>query len=375
MPRDGEEIGLVEMPVRRKRAIYMSAPRHSTPASAHIEPVETPVRKRRASQASTPKTIAPGVSSIQEVVKELVSLQRRRQFSITQKNRSERAIESLIASTMGFRLDADEKDRKSVFARAKAFRLTVEKGGEGQKPADTQHNSALSAIVPLIVISADNREPWVKLRKDVEANMQMVAAQLPPNVVAFARTVRGFGITSLLALAVLTAEAGIPIGDYRTISGLWSRMGLGVKDGQRQGGWCNKEQLVNDNGDPTLRYSPKRRAEAWAFCSDSMFRGQWRGEAELDEDGEKSEKSGKPVVKIVPAHADGPYGVVYERRRMHTAPKVLATAHLPNTDRDKWTKGRCHNDARRIMTKALLIDLWREWNGFPARHVMPIIEE
>lgn len=371
MPRDGEEIGLVEMPVRRKRAKKIATPKTLPPASAPIEPVETPVRKRRANTIPTPNCSPPGVLLIQEVVKELVSLQRRRQFSIKQKNRSERAIESLIASTMGFRLDANEKDRKLVFARAKAFRLTVEKGGEGQEIGGTHQHHALSAIVPLIAISADNREPWIKLRKDVEANMQMVAAQLPPNVVAFARTVRGFGITSLLPLAVLTAEAGIPIGDYRTVSGLWSRMGLGVKDGQRQGGWCNKEQLVNENGDPTLRYSPKRRAEAWAFCSDSMFRGQWRGEAELDEDGEKSEKSGKPVVKVVPAHASGPYGLVYERRRMHTAPRFLATAHLSNKDRDKWTKGRCNNDARRLMTKALLCDLWREWNGFPALHVMP----
>lgn len=371
MPRDGEEIGLVEMPVRRKRATDGATPKVLPPASVIIELVETPVRKRLASRTPTPKPVAPGVSPIQEVVKELVSLQRSRQFCITQKNRSERAIESLIASTMGFRLDADEKDRKSVFARAKAFRLTVEKGGEGQPFIGTQIRHALSAVVPLIIISADNREPWVKLREEVEANMQMVAAHLPPNVIAFARTVRGFGITSLLPLAVLTAEAGIPIGDYRTVSGLWSRMGLGVKDGQRQGGWCNAAKLVNENGDPTLRYSPKRRAEAWAFCSDSMFRGQWRGEAELDEDGEKSKKSGKPVVKIVPAHAAGPYGVVYEGRRAHTAPRFLATAHLSNKDRDKWTKGRCHSDARRIMTKALLIDLWREWNGFPARHVMP----
>ena len=44
---------------------------------------------------------------------------------------------------------------------------------------------------------------------------------------------------------------------------------------------------------------------------------------------------------------------------------------LPNnlaaSDRDKWTKGRCHNDARRIMSKALLRDLWRVWRGLPPR--------
>jgi hypothetical protein len=360
MPRDGEEIGLVEMPVRRKRAMTNPTPQALPLASAPIEPVETPVRKRRAKSAATPRPIPPGVSPTNETVKELVSLQSSRQFCITQKNRSERAIEQLIASTMGFRLDTDEKDRKSIFARAKAFRLAVEKGGEGHADPDTQSISALSAIVPLVAISADNRAPWVKLRKDVEKQMADLATYLP--VYDFAKSVRGLGD---LGLACLVAEAGIPIGDYRTVSGLWSRMGLGVKDGQRQGGWCNKEQLVNDNGDPTLRYAPKRRAEAWAFCSDSMFRGQWAGDK--DEDGNDPKKSGKPV--LAPAHAVGPYGEVYGRRRMHTASRVIATESLPTTDRDKWTNGRCHNDARRIMTKALLRDLWRVWRGMPPRGV------
>lgn len=361
MPRDGEEIGLVEMPVRRKQAKKATTPSEATPASAPIEPVETPVRKRRANGASTSNFGAPGVSPItHEVVKELVSLQRSRQFSITQKNRSERAIESLIASTIGFRLDADEKDRKSVFARARAFRLAVEKGGEGQFNRDTQAQGALSAIVPLIVISADNRAPWVELRKDVEKRMADLATYLP--VYAYAKSVRGLGD---LGLACLVAEAGMALDEYRTVSGLWSRMGLGVKDGQRQGGWCNTAQLVNDNGDPTLRYSPRRRAEAWAFCSDSMFRAQWAGDK--DEDSNDPKKSGKPV--SLPAHAVGPYGEVYGRRRMHTALRVLATDNIPNTDRDKWTNGRCHNDARRIMTKALLRDLWRVWQGLPPRGV------
>jgi hypothetical protein len=40
---------------------------------------------------------------------------------------------------------------------------------------------------------------------------------------------------------------------------------------------------------------------------------------------------------------------------------MLRTDNLPAGDRDKWTKGRCHNDARRVMTKKLMEDLRSEW--------------
>lgn len=46
------------------------------------------------------------------------------------------------------------------------------------------------------------------------------------------------------------------------------------------------------------------------------------------------------------------YGEVYAARRAHTA-----IAH------PDWTKAHSDNDARRIMTKALVEDLWRAWNS------------
>lgn len=387
MPRDGNEIGEGVSLNREMSANDPAIPNGSAPASPPIGSSETKVRKKRARPIPTTKSSAPAsspipsngggdgqvlgdtqsLSAIAAVVAELVTLQRTRQFCIKQKNQSERQIEQFIASAMGYRLDAEEKDRKAVFARAKAFRLAVERGGEGPNDSDAQGSGALSAIVPIILSSFDSRKSWVDLRLKVEREMGRFAKRLP--VYDFAKSIRGLGE---LGLACLTAEAGIPIGDYRTVSGLWSRMGMGVRDGRRQGGWCNTAKLVNDDGDPTLRYAPYRRAEVWAFCSDSMFRGQRAGDK--DEDGNDPQKSGKPVA--VPAHALGPYGEIYGKRRQHTASRIEAMSDLPSKitvagkeikNPDKWTKARCHNDAQRIMTKALLCDLWRVWRGMPPR--------
>ena len=337
MLRDGNEIGEAATLIRRKRASLNSTPRTRAPASA-------PTSAIRQDGAAGEGQLHYGThvrAALAGTVIELVDFQRQRQFAIVQKNRSERAIESLIASTMGFRIDATEKDRKSVFASAKAFRLAVERGGEGHTDLGTQNRSALSALSPLILISASNRGPWVDLRSRVEKDMARLTRTLP--VYDFAKSVRGFGD---LGLACLVAEAGIPIGDYRTVSGLWKRMGLAVFDGKRQQKCRDKDEAERHG------YSPKRRAEVWAFCSDSMFRAQWRGG---DED-----------AGIV-AGPIGVYGEIYARRRLRTDPRIEATADLPATDRDKWTKGRCHNDARRVMSKALLRDLWRVWRGMPPR--------
>lgn len=335
MPRDGFEIGEAQKPNRRKRAIWISTPKDGTPAS---EPIPSNGGGDGQEFFDTQR-----LAAIAAIVSELVSLQRQRQFSIVQKNRSERAIESLIASTMGFRLDATEKDRKAVFASAKAFRLAVERGGEGHSSVGDQWFRALSAIAPLVLISAQNRKPWVDLRATVEKDMKKLTRKLP--VYDFAKSVRGFGD---LGLACLTAEAGIPLGEYRSVSGLWKRMGLAVFDGKRQQK-CRDKAEAERHG-----YSPKRRAEVWAFCSDSMFRAQWCG---ADEESE------------LPARPNGPYGEVYARRRAITDPRIEATADLDASDRDKWTKGRCHNDARRVMSKALLRDLWRVWRGMPPRGI------
>lgn len=278
--------------------------------------------------------------AIPALVTELVQLQRIRVFCIVSQSRCDRSIESLLASVMGFRIDGDEKDRKAVFARAKAFRLACEKEGERAtlptKPRDeTPSPLPLHAFTPMVLASAASRAVWDKQRNDAERDMERIAKLLP--VWPFVEGVRGLGAKGL---AILTAEAGLPLGDYRSVSGVWKRLGLAVIDGERQRKKSGLEDAARHG------YSPRRRSQVWAVCSDALFRAQWRG---------ADEEAGLEARPI------GPYGEVYARRRAHTAPRIDATAHLPATDPGKWTKGRCHNDGRRVMTKALLRDLWAEW--------------
>lgn len=346
--------------VRRKRAIFMLAPNAHAPASANTE-----IGSRDASgndgamEGTTTITRAPHIPNI---VTELADLQRLRLFCIKQNSQSERSIEALIASTMGYRNDASEKDREALFARAKVCRLSVERDPEDRFKVEATLSMALLRILPMIKLSALSRAPWDKLRGDTEAKMVKLAMTLP--VYRWTKTVKGFGEKGL---AIVCGEANIPVGDYRTIEGLWSRMGLGVFNGRRQQLSTNSLDLMRPDGTPSGKYTPKRRAEIWTLA-DSMFKHQWAGDK--DEDRKDPKKTGKPVA--VPAHPTGPYGEVYAARKAHTFPRIEATADLPtkigaHVNPDKWTRRRCDNDARRIMVKALLRDLWRVWRGLPPR--------
>jgi hypothetical protein len=338
------DIGRVAKPVRRQGANHRTIPNQGAPLVANKQAKLAKPARRRASIDAKPNDPSPSAVSISATVTEIVQLQRIRRFCIKSQSRCDRSMESLIASMMGYRLDMSEKDKKAVFARAKAFRVRVE-GGEGQPCFDTQGAPALSALHPLIAANATAREPWDTQRAAAEKQMERLAESLP--IADFVRGVRGLGMKGM---AILIGEAGIPIGDYRTVSGLWKRYGLAVVGGRAQR--RAKGDAAGEQG-----FAPARRAEVWAVCSDSLFRAQWRG---------ADEEAGLPARPI------GPYGDVYARRRAHTGPRIEATAHLPLAHPEKWTKGRCHNDARRVMTKELVRDIWGMWRlGAPATQLVP----
>jgi hypothetical protein len=226
--------------------------------------------------------------------------------------------------------DETEKERKEKFALAKKIREAIEKCEI--IPGAIKDANTRSAIMAVVAKSQMGRSGWDSLRKETEKEMRELAAQLP--VHAFAKGVKGFGE---LGLAIIIGEAG-DLSNYPTVSTLWKRMGLAVIDGVRQMRLTDKEAAIRHG------YNPKRRAEIWAIA-DSMFKHQWRGEKEG-----------------VPAHAMGDYGAVYGARKLHTLSRVVDTEDLPFTDRNKWTDKRRDNDARRVMTKALLKDVWREWH-------------
>lgn len=330
-----QPIGAKETKRRSRRTDIAAMPTIAPSAGEPIGEAAKPSRRRKATLAAIPSRPTLSVATI---VTDLVHLQRQRKFCIVSQSRCDRSIESFIASAIGFRLDATEVARKAVFAEAKQFRLRVERGGDGQVIADIHEGVALASLVslvPMVELSAQARALWDDKRNQAEREMERLAKLLP--IWPFVEAVKGLGPKGI---AIIVAEAGMPLGDYRTVSGLWKRMGLAVIDGRRQ------RKVADRDGAERHGYSPMRRSQIWAVCSDSLFRAQWRGADE------EAGLSARPI---------GPYGEVYANRRAVTDPRTDATADLPATDPAKWSKGRCHNDARRIMTKALLRDLWREW--------------
>jgi hypothetical protein len=274
-------------------------------------------------------------SALASTLDRLRALQRQRQFCIVSQSRCDRSAEAFIARVMGYSAGADEKARKELFKRASDFRREVEKaqGGEGHSTVGDHSPRALSACVPIVINSAIARGAWDGLRDQAEKEMRRLARTLPGY--AWVQSVKGFGD---LGFAIIVAETG-DLAGYATKERVWKRLGLAVISGIRQQRRSGADEAAAHG------YSPKRRSEVWTIA-DSMFRQQWRGAK--DADGNNPDKSKLPVAS--PAHALGVYGEVYERRKAHTATR-------------EWTGAHRDNDARRIMAKRLIEDLWRVWNG------------
>ncbi|MDB5848207.1 MAG: hypothetical protein JWP29_1959 [Rhodoferax sp.] len=278
-------------------------------------PVSAPFAAEAINDVPTTDPLPPSA-----ILSELFELQAQRSFCIKSQSRCDRSTEALIARSLGYNKEQSEKDRKAVWKQASAIRKMVE-SGEGLKKYGDRRDAALSACLPIILTSARAREGWDNHRKHVEKRMRKLARSLP--VWAFVEPIKGFGD---LGLAIVIAETG-DLSNYATKERVWKRLGLAVIEGERQ------QRKTGAEAAAAHGYSPRRRSEIWALCSDSMFRHQWRGERD-----------------DVPAGPAGPYGEVYARRKA-------------NTETRGWTPGHRHNDARRVMTKSLIEDLWKAWRA------------
>lgn len=337
--------------------------------SAHGDHVTTAASETRASRSLDARSALPSSQTINA----LIELQKQRVFCIKSQSRCDRSCEAFIARALGYSSPREkdkersgEKERKALFARAAAMRKAVEKGGhmlcenqghpapevdgEGQSASDSQFSAALSvctptkkggqrvienhdadapeagwdalsACTPIITNSAASRYAWDSLRAQTEKEMRRLVKSLP--VYAWTKDVAGFGE---LGLAIIIGETG-DLNNYATKERVWKRLGLAVIEGERQQKRTNTDQAAAHG------YTPRRRAEIWTIA-DSMFKHQWVGA--------KEDRAAGP---------SGPYGEVYARRKAHTE------------GREGWTLAHRDNDARRVMTKALLENLWRVWHG------------
>lgn len=249
---------------------------------------------------------------IEEIVAEIRAHHRRARLMMKASNAIKQRLSSYVVfDALGY-TPGDKAALKKGYAEA----------GKVIKAALADKDHELHNICAAIISGC---EPLDAERSAREKAMVKLVKQLP--VHQWALAIKGFGD---LGLAQIIAEAG-DLGKYGTVSKLWKRLGLAVMNGNRQGApgkGASAEDWIEHG------YSPERRAIIWSIFSDSMFRHQWAAAAE-------GEDVGKPK---------GPYGEVYARRRAHTA--------ITHPD---WTKGHSHNDARRVMTKSVIADLWSAW--------------
>jgi hypothetical protein len=246
-------------------------------------------------------------------------------------------------------------------------------------------------MIRSILASATARSVYDNDRSDTETAMIKLAGSLP--IYPWASEISGLGE---LGLSILVAEAagfdldeeGVPhrraISDYRTVSGLWKRMCVAVMpDGTRQRKSRNAADALEQ------KYKPARRSEGWVV-TESLLKKQVCGEARACREALLADpkastalaKRGIDVAEIKTAkalhdltaefgiearsYALGHYGDVYLRRKAHTAIRVELTREFPDVvnghfNPEKWTPSRCDRDAKRVMFKDLLKDMWVEW--------------
>lgn len=205
----------------------------------------------------------------------------------------------------------------------------------GKIIAEARKDSGDPELVYLVHANDASRGPWDKTRKDHESIMEKMAGDLP--VFPFVESIRGAGA---LGLAIIVAEAG-SLSLYANPARLWKRLGFAPYDGLAGSTWKRESwrtRALSKDEWIANPFSGERYALIHQIAL-ALHKGQWVGERTDEATGE-----------VTPAHPNGPYGEIYQKRRAHTA-----AAH------QDWSKGHSYMDAIRVMMKAFLKDLWREW--------------
>lgn len=206
---------------------------------------------------------------------------------------------ALLARSLGYGANLEEKDRKKLWGEAAKARDAIEDG--------TPATAISPGIINLVMSLREGRRPLEANRKDIEAKMVELAISLP--VWPWVEAVRGLGA---LGLAIIIGEAG-DLGMYvKGPAGIWKRLGLAPKSAYRD---------VTKAGEECYKIPRRRRSAMWTI-GDSLLKG----------------------------NRDGPYRTLYLTRKQY------------EHDRDAdMTKMHAHRRAQRYMEKRLILDLWKAW--------------
>ena len=225
---------------------------------------------------------------------------------------------------MGRRMyDAANPDAasKAIKAAGTALFKEIDKSTRLKKP---QPLSAMASALQMLEI--DTIEAFVSARARrtfYEARIEERAVLAP--VAEWWCGIKGCNLLGLgrilAALGPGDPDSGKPsLSNYSTVSKMWRRLGFACNDdGTRQ-------RKVRGAKGEEQGFNPQRCAVVYGFV-DSMFKHQGTSEK-----GTATE-----------------YRLVYEKRRAKKEAEM------------DWPKGHLNNDAKRILTKRLLLDLWRAW--------------
>jgi hypothetical protein len=201
-----------------------------------------------------------------------------------------------------------EKIKTMALAMAERIKKGSKEGGDGHARA-------------AIDIIARNINDVAKKRERIDADIGRLAKTLP--IAPWVDTVTGFSHTQA---GLILAETG-NLSNYATPSRVWKRMGLAVLNGAAQ------RRIKGDDAIPQ-GYVPRRRAVMY-MIEDTVLRLSITGE-----------KEDQPRASI------NEFGDIYMRERAKREARIAAGEKL-------W-KG-AHYQARRIMGKELLRQMWVEW--------------
>jgi hypothetical protein len=266
------------------------------------------------------------------VCKAIQDLQVSRRFLIALRVKQTNACGALIRRAFNFSPEMAEVEREKVRKRSTAI---VSNFLSGKPIADADMEVVEAYRNDLTAVAAALR-PLLLQEETTIKTMVKMARSLP--VAPWADGVLGFGDK---ALAVVVGETG-DLSNYPHPRMVWKRLGLAPYEGHAASTWrtqSRRPRALEGEEWTTLGYKPSRRAEMHAFIGDPMSRHQLIS----------AEKSGTEF-----GSPKGPYGTVYVQRREKT-----------KIDHPDWTPAHARADALRIMTKALIEDLWSTWRTRP----------
>jgi len=307
---------------------------------------------------------------LSDIIDSIVDRHRERIFAMEQRKRSDLALAAILRTQLGWRradyLEGSERDRQEeinehVRKRAAEIISTVErmmrgKAEESDVPPDLERiaSAAIGA-----------RRPFNELEAKASKEMERLATSLPVRDWVDEPDQRGFGA---LGLAIIVAEAGTDLVNYPNPAKLWTRMGLGLfqdDNGKlvRQGGLAksaSKETWI------AHQYSPRRRSRIWTIGK-ALVNGNHQGTGE-----DKHDLKWRGIYLA---------RKTYERERAEgRGLKVAPAGSIPKSRANEYMSvGHIDSRAQRYMEKALLKQLWIEWQRasgakyelYPGRRVPP----